>query len=62
MVNSIGALGGFAGLWIMGLLKDATGTFNGGLFFVAAMDVLAVVALMVHRSLMQTKKSRALNY
>ncbi|SAL01856.1 membrane protein [Caballeronia calidae] len=61
VVNSIGALGGFAGLWIMGLLKDATGTFNGGLYFVAAMDVLAVVALMVHRSLKRTKKIRALH-
>ncbi len=51
MINSIGNLGGFAGPWVIGWLKDRTGSFAGGLAFVAALLVLsAVVTLFVARS------------
>ena len=35
-INSIGNLGGFAGPAMIGWIKDWTGSFEGGLFFVGA--------------------------
>ncbi|WP_342956375.1 MFS transporter [Paraburkholderia sp. JHI869] len=46
VINSIGALGGFAGPWLMGIVKDATGSFSGGLLCLAIVDVLAVAAVL----------------
>ena len=36
MINSIGNLGGFAGPYLVGLVKDATGSTDGGLIVLAA--------------------------
>jgi MFS transporter, ACS family, tartrate transporter len=48
MINSIGNLGGFAGPYFVGLLKDATGSTDGGLVGLAAILVLgAFVATRV---------------
>ena len=33
MINSIGNFGGFAGPYMMGYIREATGSFNGGLYF-----------------------------
>ncbi len=50
-INSIGNLGGFVGPWAIGWIKDLTGSFTGGLVFVAALLVLsAIVTLVVARS------------
>ena len=51
LVNSIGNLGGFAGPYAVGWLKDATGTYQAGLYFLAGCAVLsAVIAFYaVHR-------------
>ncbi|GJD54319.1 MFS transporter [Methylobacterium dankookense] len=50
-INSIGNLGGFVGPWAIGWIKDQTGSFSGGLVFVAGLLVLsAVVTLIVARS------------
>src|SRR5207244_2763659 len=51
MVNSIGNLGGFAGPYVVGWLKDATGKYEAGLYFLALCAVLsAVIAFFtVHR-------------
>lgn len=50
-INSIGNLGGFVGPWAIGWIKDRTGSFTGGLIFVAALLVLsAVVTLLVARA------------
>jgi MFS transporter, ACS family, tartrate transporter len=46
VINSIGALGGFAGPWFMGLLKDATGSFAGGWICLAVVNILAVLAVL----------------
>jgi ACS family tartrate transporter-like MFS transporter len=47
-INSIGNLGGFAGPWVIGWIRDRTGSFTGGLVFVAALLVVsAVVTLLV---------------
>lgn len=50
-INSIGNLGGFAGPAMIGWIKDQTGSFNGGLYFVAGLLVLsAVLTLVLGRS------------
>ena len=50
-INSIGNLGGFVGPAMIGWIKDLTGSFQGGLFFVAALLVLsAVLTLILARS------------
>ncbi|MCJ2080955.1 MFS transporter [Methylobacterium sp. J-090] len=50
-INSIGNLGGFVGPWAIGWIKDRTGSFTGGLIFVAALLVLsAIVTLVVARA------------
>jgi len=50
-INSIGNLGGFVGPAMIGWIKEQTGSFNGGLYFVAGLLVLsAVLTLLVARS------------
>jgi MFS transporter, ACS family, tartrate transporter len=51
-INSIGNLGGFAGPAMIGWIKDQTGSFAGGLYFVAALLLLsAVMTLLLARSI-----------
>jgi ACS family tartrate transporter-like MFS transporter len=47
MINSLGNLGGFAGPYFVGLLKDATGSTDGGLIGLAA--ILVVGAFVATR-------------
>ena len=50
-INSIGNLGGFAGPAMIGWVKDQTGSFAGGLYFVAGLLVMsAVLTLVLARS------------
>jgi MFS transporter, ACS family, tartrate transporter len=50
-INSIGNLGGFAGPAMIGWIKDLTGSFQGGLLFVAALLMLsAILTLALARS------------
>jgi ACS family tartrate transporter-like MFS transporter len=46
-INSIGNLGGFAGPFMIGLIKDQTGSFLGGLYFVAGLLVLSAILTLV---------------
>jgi ACS family tartrate transporter-like MFS transporter len=46
-INSIGNLGGFVGPAMIGWIKDLTGSFQGGLFFVAGLLVLSVILTLV---------------
>jgi len=46
-INSIGNLGGFAGPAMIGWIKDQTGSFSGGLYFVAGLLVLSAVVTLV---------------
>ena len=50
MINSLGNLGGFAGPYFVGLLKDATGSTDGGLIGLAAILVVGafVATRVVH--------------
>ena len=53
-INSIGNLGGFAGPAMIGWIKDQTGSFAGGLHFVAGLLVLSAVLTLI---LARTQKS-----
>ena len=45
-INTIGALGGFAGPYVIGVVKKATGSFTGGLLFLSgALLVAGMLAL-----------------
>ncbi|WP_291375229.1 MFS transporter [Acinetobacter sp. UBA6720] len=55
-INSIGNLGGFAGPAIIGWVKDQTGSFAGGLYFVAGLLILSTVLTLV---LSFTQKNKA---
>jgi ACS family tartrate transporter-like MFS transporter len=49
-INSIGNLGGFFGPWYVGVVKDLTGSFSGGLFGLALLGLIAatVAAFCLH--------------
>lgn len=48
LINSLGNLGGFLGPYVMGWLRETTGSFSAGLYFLAGSLVLsAVLALSV---------------
>jgi ACS family tartrate transporter-like MFS transporter len=47
IINSIGNLAGFAGPSVMGLVKDSTGSFTGGLLLLAGVAVVAVVIVLL---------------
>ena len=50
-INSIANLGGFAGPAMIGWVKDQTGSYAGGLYFVAGLLMLsAVLTLLLSRS------------
>jgi MFS family permease len=57
MINSIGNLGGFVGPYVMGFIRDATGSFTGGIMFLAACLLTAAVLLMTLRKV--GKENRA---
>jgi MFS transporter, ACS family, tartrate transporter len=63
-INSVGNLGGFAGPAMIGWIKDETGSFAGGLYFVAGLlAVSAIVTLVVSRSLSRpTIKSASVRF
>ncbi|VVE17032.1 Putative tartrate transporter [Pandoraea eparura] len=46
-INSIGNLGGFVGPAMIGWIKDKTGSFEGGLYFVAGLLVLSATLTLV---------------
>ncbi|BDB70713.1 MFS transporter [Comamonas thiooxydans] len=57
-INSIGNLGGFVGPVMIGWIKDKTGSFSGGLAFVAGLLVMsAVLTLILSRTRVQTVSS-----
>lgn len=55
MINSVGNLGGFVGPFVIGWLKNVTGSYSAGLYVVAAtLAVSAIVTLMLSRRAQQT--------
>jgi nitrate/nitrite transporter NarK len=47
MINSIGNLGGFAGPYAIGLIKDTTGSLYWGLAFVGTSMLVSAMFLML---------------
>ena len=47
VINSLGNLSGFFGPYAMGWIKDATGSFAGGLLLIAALAVVGMVIVLV---------------
>jgi ACS family tartrate transporter-like MFS transporter len=49
-INSIGNLGGFFGPWYVGVMKDMTGSYAGGLYGLALLGLIAAIvcALFLH--------------
>jgi D-galactonate transporter len=49
LINALGNLAGFAGPFVMGRLKDMTGTYTAGLFCLSAIGLIAMaVVLLLH--------------
>ena len=42
-INSLGNLGGFFGPWYVGVMKDLTGSYSGGLYGLALLGLLAAI-------------------
>jgi MFS family permease len=47
LINSLGNLSSVVNPWVIGLIRDSTGSYDGGLFWLAAMAVLSIVALTI---------------
>lgn len=45
-INSIGNVAGFAGPFVMGWIRDITGSFDGGLLVTAAVSIVAAIATL----------------
>jgi len=45
-INSIANIAGFIGPFIMGWIKDATGSFDGGLLVIASVTIVAGIAIL----------------
>jgi ACS family tartrate transporter-like MFS transporter len=50
LINTIGSLGGFVGPYAVGLVKDATGSFTGGLLLLAALLLVSAFATLRMRT------------
>jgi ACS family tartrate transporter-like MFS transporter len=50
LINTVGSLGGFVGPYAVGLVKDATGSFTGGLLFLAVLLLGSAVLTLRLRS------------
>jgi ACS family tartrate transporter-like MFS transporter len=49
LINAIGNLAGFAGPYVVGLLKDATGSYTPGLLSLAATGFAAMIVVLILR-------------
>ncbi|WP_207003613.1 MFS transporter [Trinickia mobilis] len=58
VMNSVGNLSGFAGPYVVGAIKEATGSFAGGMQVVAGFGMVAVgLVLLITRNATWTKKA-----
>ncbi|MFC0407211.1 MFS transporter [Roseomonas elaeocarpi] len=47
LVNALGNLSSVVNPWVIGLIRDATGSFNGGLLWLALMAVMSILVITV---------------
>lgn len=45
LINSLGQFSGILNPWMMGLIRDKTASYNGGLLWLALMTIVAIVSL-----------------
>jgi ACS family tartrate transporter-like MFS transporter len=50
LINTVGAIGGFVGPYAVGLVKQSTGSFTGGLFLLAGLLFAAALGTLALRS------------
>jgi ACS family tartrate transporter-like MFS transporter len=50
LINTVGAIGGFVGPYAVGVVKDTTGSFAGGLFMLAGLLFVAGLGVLAMRS------------
>jgi ACS family tartrate transporter-like MFS transporter len=58
-INSIGNLGGFFGPWWIGLMKDATGSYSGGLYGLALLSLISAVVCALFLNIRDPNKTVA---
>ena len=51
LVNALGNLSSVVNPWVIGLIRDTTGSFDGGLVWLAAMAVMSIIAVTAILSL-----------
>jgi MFS transporter, ACS family, tartrate transporter len=47
LINALGNLSSVINPWVIGMIRDATGNFNGGLYWLALMAAMSIVTLTV---------------
>ena len=47
LVNALGNLSSVVNPWVIGMIRDATGSFNGGLFWLAGMATMSIVVISI---------------
>ena len=57
LINSIGNLGGFAGPYLVGMVKQRTHSFAGGMLLMAASLVVAAIARLDTASALARNRS-----
>ncbi|MFL5286669.1 MAG: MFS transporter [Rhodopila sp.] len=57
-INSIANIAGFVGPFIMGAIKDATGSFDGGLLVIASVTIVAGIAILCTTTTASLKRRR----
>jgi ACS family tartrate transporter-like MFS transporter len=58
-INSIGNLGGFFGPWYVGIVKDVTGSYSGGLYGLAGLCVISAAVCALFLDIPNPSASRA---
>jgi len=58
-INSIGNLGGFFGPWYVGVVKDVTGSYSGGLYGLALLCVISAVVCALFLDIPDPNAGRA---
>jgi cyanate permease len=47
LINSLGNLSSVINPWVIGIIRDQTGNFNGGFYWLALMATMSIVVLTV---------------
>jgi ACS family tartrate transporter-like MFS transporter len=60
-INSIGNLGGFFGPWWIGVMKDATGSFSGGLYGLALLTLVSSIVCALFLNIHDPTRTEAVS-